>query len=186
MGGPILPPVADTLKLRPGAPTVGKLDQAGLRLVDLQRVVQAGTPRAHVGQAEPDVTNLALDGQIELMDAPIPRLEGEAFDALRRNLGKSQVGGKRIGESKKRLSVLDAIDIGLREPERSARRVHERKQRRVRRRFGKDPVGSAHHRFVRDPISCAQTRHEVLLRGMGNWVTCRHRDAAGVERTDLV
>ena len=102
MGGPILPPVADTLKLRPGAPTVGKLDQAGLRLVDLQRVVQAGTPRAHVGQAEPDVTNLALDGQIELMDAPIPRLEGEAFDALRRNLGKSQVGGKRIGESKKR------------------------------------------------------------------------------------
>jgi hypothetical protein len=74
-----------------------RIRQAALRegggarqgFVDVQVVIQSTVPRSNVGQPETDVLNLPLDGNVELLDLAVGRVDRVAGDALRRNCARA-------------------------------------------------------------------------------------------------
>src|SRR5690606_15490177 len=67
----IFPDEGASDKLRIGTPIWRKWDQAGFRLIDVERVVEASASRTNVGATESVITNPLFKTHIELVDCTI-------------------------------------------------------------------------------------------------------------------
>src|SRR5438094_812853 len=88
--GIILGPAVSLSKTRSGklwkrAAALRERGRARRRLVEGKVVVQMGIARADIGEPQPYVVNLPLDGDVELLDPAVLCVQRIAGDALRRN-----------------------------------------------------------------------------------------------------
>src|SRR5262245_19237279 len=52
--------------------------QAGLRLINVEAVIQPTRPGALVGESQSNAVNLSLQGEVELVDTAVARVGGES------------------------------------------------------------------------------------------------------------
>ena len=83
---------AHKLRIRPAR--LDERGQARLWFIDVEAVIHSARPGALVREPQSDAVKLALDGEIELVDAPISRVGGESGNALGRD--RASAGGERI------------------------------------------------------------------------------------------
>src|SRR5690606_13538737 len=94
-----------------GATLLGKGNHAGLRLIDIECVVETSAPRPDIGGTQSDFSHLTFKAEIELVDRAVVGFHGKAAYALGRNDSRLQTFGKRSGEGEEGLSVDQFIDI---------------------------------------------------------------------------
>src|SRR5206468_5722983 len=157
VGGAVVLDQGRADELRIGTPGLREGNQAGARLVHVERVVEPAAARPDVGEPHAQIANLSLHADIELVDRAVLRAKREPTDVLRRDPGRRQARRERVWEGKERPAVLHRIVVGLGDLERPA----ALEPVEVTDLLGEGAVTAPRHRVTREAVCDAEPRAEV-------------------------
>src|SRR5215475_1037054 len=87
---------SDRVELRKRPPRLRERRRAGLRLVDIEAVAEAGAAGSDVRSAQPQFAPFTFDAEVELPDYAVVSFEREAGNALAGHCRRRQARRKRV------------------------------------------------------------------------------------------
>ena len=161
-------------------PGGGPRNQACLRLVDADAVVQVVVMRPHVRQPEADVLILPLQRDIPLPYVAVLHILLIRRDALRSDGRLSQRTQERVRERKQWNATRNLILIALADLERRAAQADVAAEV-----FAEHSESASDHGLVVQPVRKTDARSEVGLLGMHVSVAGHDLDGLRIERADF-